>query len=339
MLPKRRASSRSYVSPLFLLAFMALLLSSSAFAQQPPAAKEGKAASTTKREEDVVRRTRDGVQLAMTYYAGVTGGEVEQGMGKKTIPVVLLHGLKQNRNGYKDLALALQKAGYAVIVPDLRGHGGSTRLVGAGRDTTLDVAKMTPGQFGLMVTQDMRTVKDFLWQKNNDKELNIDKLCIVGFEMGTSVAMNFAMFDAVEQERNPVPRSDYKIGCFVKGLVLVSPELAFRGLPTRKAAFYPYVQRDIATMLVVGKQDAKAESEAKRLHSILAKVRSEPEGDENLDQQTLFFNEFDTKLQGMKLLDPKFNLAAVIDKFLQRRLVKADAARNWTWKERKYPYE
>ena len=31
-----------------------------------------------------------------------------------------------------------------------------------------------------MVTQDMRAVKDFLWQKNNAGELNIDKLCVVG---------------------------------------------------------------------------------------------------------------------------------------------------------------
>ena len=71
-------------------------------------------------------RTGDGLELALTYYPGTKG--------KQTIPVVLLHGWKQSRNDYKDLAPALQKLGYAVIVPDLRGHGESTRLKGARRD-------------------------------------------------------------------------------------------------------------------------------------------------------------------------------------------------------------
>ena len=252
---------------------------------------------------------------------------------------MLLHGLKQSRNDYKDLARALQKSGYAVIVPDLRGHGGSTRRIGDSRDDTLDAAKMSPGQFGLMVTQDMRAVKDFLWQKNNAGELNIDKLCVVGAEMGASVALNFAMLDAVDQERNQVPRPDYKVGRFVKALVLISPELSFRGLPTRKAASYPPVQRDIAVMIVVGKQDAKALSEAKRMYGIFAKSHPEPAGDDKADKQTLFLGEFDTKLQGTKLLDPKFNLSAVIAEFIQRRLVKSEAAKDWTWKERKFPYE
>ncbi len=313
--------------------------SSSVSAQEKkPDTKNGKAGSPAKVEEDLVLRTHDGLQLAVTYYANA-GDELEQGKGKNTIPIVLLHGLKQSRNDYKDLARALQKSGYAVIVPDLRGHGGSTRRIGDSRDDTLDAAKMSPGQFGLMVTQDMRAVKDFLWQKNNAGELNLDKLCVVGAEMGASVALNFALFDAVDQERNPVQRPDYKLGRFVKALVLISPELSFRGLLTRKAASYPPVQRDIAVMIVVGKQDAKALSEARRLYGIFAKSHPEPTGDDKADKQTLFLGEFDTKLQGTKLLDPKFNLSAVIADFIQRRLVKSEAAKDWTWRERKFPYE
>jgi pimeloyl-ACP methyl ester carboxylesterase len=320
---------------LFGMAFSPTVLAQ----QQKPDAKDGKAEAPVKLEEDLVRNTRDGLQLTLTYYRGATGDELEEGKGKKTIPIVLLHGLKQNRNDYKDLARALQKSGYAVIVPDLRGHGESTRRKGHSRDDTLDVAKMTPNQFGLMVTHDMRAVKDVLWQKNNVGELNIDKLCVVGAGMGASVALNFAMVDTVEQERNPVPRPDYKVGSFVKALVLISPEMSFRGLPTRKAAMYPRVQRDIAVMIVVGKRDPKALAEAKRLHGIFAKLHPEPVGDDKLDRQTLFLNELDTTLQGTKLLDPKFDLPAVISGFIQRRLVKSDAAKDWTWRERKVPYE
>ena len=252
---------------------------------------------------------------------------------------MLLHEFKQNRNDFKDLARALQKAGYAVIVPDLRGHGGSTRRKGAGRDDTLDAAKMQPGQFSPMATQDMKAVKDFLWTKNNAGELNIDKLCVVGAEMGASVAVNFAMLDAVEQNRNQILRPDYKLGCFVKVLVLISPELSFRGLPIRKAVAYPPVQRDISILILVGKADAKAMGEAKRIYSMFEKSHPEPAGDNKLDKQTLLFWGFDTSLQGTKLLDPKFDVQGLIADFVNRRLVKSDAAKEWTWRERKFPYE
>jgi pimeloyl-ACP methyl ester carboxylesterase len=307
--------------------------------EKKPTAKNDKAAATERLDEDLVLSTRDGLQLAVMYYPPATSETLQEGLGKKTIPIVLLHGWKQNRNDYKDLARSLQKQGYCVIVPDLRGHGGSTRRKGTGRDDTFDATKMQPNQFGPMVTQDMRAVKDFLWKKNNAGELNIDKLCVVGAEMGASVALNFALLDAVDQERNQVPRPEYKLGRFVKALVLISPELSFRGLPVRKAASYPPVQRDISIMILVGGQNPKSLSEAKRIYAIFERSHPEPTGDDKLDKQTLFLGELDTKLQGTKLLDPKFNLAAVIADFVNRRLVKNDAAKEWTWRERKFPYE
>ena len=77
-------------------------------------------------------QTSDGLELTLTYYRGTKG--------KQTIPVVLLHGWKQSRNDYKDLAPALQAQGYAVIVPDLRGHGESTHLKGVRGDENLKAA-------------------------------------------------------------------------------------------------------------------------------------------------------------------------------------------------------
>jgi pimeloyl-ACP methyl ester carboxylesterase len=300
-------------------------------------AKSEKAAAP--QPEDLVLRTRDGLQLALSYYPAASSEELEAGRGKKTIPIVLLHGLKQSRNDFKDLARYLQKEGHTVIVPDLRGHGGSTRRKGSGRDDALDAAKMTPSQFSLMVGQDMRAIKDFLWKKNNAGELNIDKLCVVGADMGASVALNFAMLDALDQASNQVQRPDYKLGCYVKALVLISPELSFRGLPVRKAAAFPPVQRDISIMILVGAENSKALTEAKRIHGIFKQSHPEPTGEDKLDRQTLLLGELDTSLQGTKLLDPKFKLPAVIADFINRRLVKSEAAKDWTWRERKFPYE
>ena len=136
---------------------------------------------------------------------------------------------------------------------------------------------------------------------------------------------------------NRVLRSDYKLGRFVKALVLISPEWSFRGLPIQAAATYPEVQSDIAMLILVGKQDPKALEEAKRIYGLFKTYHPEPAGDNKIDKKTLFFGKLDTKLQGTKLLDPKFNVQAIIADFIYRRLVKSEESREWTWQEQKFP--
>lgn len=283
--------------------------------------------------EDLVLETSDGVELALTYYRGP--------QGRQSIPVVLLHGWKQNRTDFKDLAPALQSIGCAVVAPDLRGHGQSVRLRGARRDETLSAASLSPQQHRAMVAEDMQAIKGFLWQRNNAGELNLDKLCLVGIDMGASVAVNFALADAIDQDRNPVARDDYRLGCFVKAMVLISPELSFRGLPVRQAAAHPAVQSDVAMLILVGSQDPKAFEESKRIYGLFEKHHPEPThigtADPN-DLRTLFYVKLDTRLQGQKLLDPKFNVAAIVAEFIKRRLIQSDESKSWTWQERKFPH-
>jgi len=292
-----------------------------------------KAKQELPKPEDLVLETGDGVELAVTYYRGPEG--------RQSIPVVLLHGWKQSRTDFKDLAPALQSIGCAVIAPDLRGHGQSVRLRGARRDETLSAASMSPQQHRAMVAEDMQAIKAFLWQRNNAGELNLDKLCLVGIDMGASVAVNFALADAVDQDRNPVARDDYRLGRFVKAMVLISPELSFRGLPIRQAAAHPAVQSDVAMLILVGKQDPKALEESKRIYGLFEKHHPEPArigtADPN-DLRTLFYVKLDTRLQGAKLLDPKFNVAALTAEFIRRRLIQSDESKNWTWQERKFPH-
>jgi pimeloyl-ACP methyl ester carboxylesterase len=280
--------------------------------------------------EDLILQTDDGLDLTLTYYRGLRG--------KESIPVVLLHMWKQSRNDYKELAPALQKLGYAVIVPDLRGHGDSTNLHGSRRDEKLNAATMPSSQFTLMVNADMKAIKGFLWKCNNEQELNIDKLCVVGAEMGTAVALNFALADAIEQDNNPVKRAGYRVGCFVKALVLISPEPSFRGLPIRAATTNPVIQRDIAMLILVGNKEAKAFGDARRICGFFERFHPEPTGDDKNDKKTLFFVKLDTSLQGTKLLDPKFNVPDLITDFLYRRLTKSPESKTWTWQERKVPY-
>ncbi|MEN6457339.1 MAG: alpha/beta fold hydrolase [Thermoguttaceae bacterium] len=292
--------------------------------------KTAKADELPKPEEQTLR-TDDGIDLAVTYYPGTKG--------KDTIPIVLLHGYKQSRIEYKDLAPALQALGYAVIVPDLRGHGESTRRHGVGKDESLDAARMSPAQFGQMVRADMKAVKDFLWERNNAQQLNVDKLCIIGADMGASVAVNFAAFDATGYGAGGVFYGPLKLGRFVKALVLISPRWSFPGLPLALSARNPVVQRDISMLILVGKEDGKALSDATKVHGLFKNSHINPSHDGKIEKQTLFFGTRATSLQGTKLLDPKFNVQSLIAEFIELRLVKSEESRDWTWRERKLPHE
>jgi pimeloyl-ACP methyl ester carboxylesterase len=296
-------------------------------AQKPKDADKAKDKEELPSPEDLVVQTHDGLNLVLTYYRNPKG--------KQAVPVVLLHMWKQNRNDYKDLAPALQAQGCAVIVPDLRGHGESVHFNGSRKGENLKAPSLPPGQFAAMVTRDMEAVKKFLWERNNDGELNIDKLCVVGAEMGASVAVNFAVADARDQDNNPVPRPEYKLGRFVKALVLISPELSFRGLPIRAANAQTI--RNVALLILVGK-DGKGIEDAKRINGMFERFHPEPEGDNKTDKRTLFFGKLPTSLQGTKLLDPKFKVAAIIADFIYRRLIKSEESREWTWRERKLPH-
>jgi pimeloyl-ACP methyl ester carboxylesterase len=287
--------------------------------------------------EDLVRTTGDGLQLVMTYYPGVKNKQ------NVPIPVVLFHGWKQSRADYRRLALVLQAQGYAVLVPDLRGHGDSKTFKGS--EKKLEVDRPSPKLSNQILNQDLRTIKEFLWKKNNEGELNIDKLCLVGAEMGASVALNFAMADAAEQDGNSVPSPNYKVGRFVKALVLISPTLSFAGLPVRPALQHPYVRHDIAMWIIVGADEPKSLDAAKRIHGMVEKSHPKPEEGSKVEQ-TLFFDKVDTKLQGTKLLDFKFgappNETTIPDRiavFIDGRLAKTDDAKDWTWHERKFPHE
>jgi pimeloyl-ACP methyl ester carboxylesterase len=313
------------------VAVLVLGLAATAYCQAPKADKKPNAADEGPKFENLVLRTGDGLLLAVTYYPG--------DKGKQTIPIVLLHGLSQSRGEYKDLAPALQRLGYAVVAPDLRGHGESTHKRGASKDDKLDAAKMAPAQFGLMVREDMRAVKDFLWERNNAGQLNIDKLCVVGADMGASVALDFAAYDAVGYQNGTVYYGPLKLGRFVKALVLISPKWSSPGLPLAQAARNPVVQRDIAMLILVGKEDVKAMDAAKRVYGLFKNSHLEPTGDDKLDRQTLFFGSLPTSLQGTKLLDPRFNVQGLIADFVYRRLVKSEESQEWTWKDRKFPHE
>jgi pimeloyl-ACP methyl ester carboxylesterase len=288
----------------------------------PVVAKDGAAAVPAKPkaeklppEEQVDLVTADGVTLKATFYPGANG--------KESAPVVLLHMYKGSRKDYARLAPYLQKQGCAVLVPDLRGHGDSTQVQGESRPL---LAKSMPSTaFVPMVGADMEACKKFLMTKNNAGELNIEKLCLVGAEMGSVVAMDYARLDWSWPQLVNV-----KQGQDVKVVVLISPPWSFRALQMRPALDQPDILSKLSTMIVVGDQDPRALREAKGLYSTLKRLH--PTADAKiLADRTLLFKPFPTSLQGAKMFDAReLRVSEWVAWFIKVRL----AGQTLPWKKR-----
>ena len=269
--------------------------------------------------EDIELVTKDGVKLKATWYAS--------NKKKEAVPVILLHQFHGNRGDFRDLALFLQREkGHAVIVPDLRGHGDSLVWERAGATGRFDVERLRPEEFDLMATEDVEAVKRFLMRKNNEQELNIEKLCVVGAEMGAMVGIRWAWGDWAWGSQRA---STVKQGRDVKALTLISPELRFKNLQGSMLTTPP-IAGQVAVQIVAGGNDPKAVKNARQLHNLTKKLYVDK------PQQMLFLDiGYKTRLQGTKMLGEGLGLEERIANFIDLRA----AQQPFSWTERKGPLQ
>lgn len=286
------------------------------------AAAQDKPPSTAPPAEDVSLETKDGVQLTATYYPGTKG--------KNTVPVIMLHADKGSRHDFDEFAQYLQREfGHAVMVPDLRGHGDSTTVKGT--DKNLEAEMMPSFHYARMAQPggDLEKVKSFLLEKHNAGQLNIDKLCVIGAEMGGLVAITWSVLDW----KWPVLATGRQ-GQDVKAVVLISPLEKHKGLKMSGALVDPVVKTKISFYIALGASDSKALKEARQLYKALDRYRPPPEDEED---KTVFIDEtMETRLQGTELLvEPALGLKERIAEFIRVRLVEQTIP----WKERKRPLD
>jgi pimeloyl-ACP methyl ester carboxylesterase len=275
--------------------------------------------------------TRDGVPLTATFFPGDAD--------KNTVPVLLLHSHKGSRTDFSALAPYLASKGYAVLVPDLRGHGQSKTqyIVSSGRrqEVELDAAKLRSADYGKIAQYDMAALRRFLIRKNNEQQLNFNKLVIVGSEMGASVALDWAAYDWSLPSYPGVKQS-----CDVKALVLLSPTWSHTGLQTAQSLRHPAIQLRLGILIAVGTGDSKANDEARRLHAKLKLSREDVSSlppEEQKMRSTLWLAPLDTKLQGSKMLNVRaLQLPARIASFIDIRVAK-DANPDSVWVEHATP--
>lgn len=293
---------------------------------------------TLPKPENVTLATPDGVQLRCTYYPGGVLETVDKETkrrqfvkkpGKQVVPVILLHGWEGRRTEFAGLADQLQRRGHAVVAPDLRGHGDSLVVrFPSGDERRIDPKKMRSPDFQAMVV-DVQTVKKFLLKKNNEGVLNIELLCVVGAELGTIVAANWA---EVDWSRRQLP--SFKQGRDVKAMVLLTPLQSYKGLSATRALKHPVVGGQLSTMIVVGRNDRKNFSDAKAIHKRLERLHREPA---SAADQDLFLVERNTSLKGTQLVNPNARLGVerLIAGFIGKRLVQQGS--RFAWRERTNP--
>jgi alpha-beta hydrolase superfamily lysophospholipase len=277
--------------------------------------------------EDVTLETTDGVGIRATWFAGL--------LKKESVPIIMVHGFGGQRGEYEGFAKQLQASGHSVIVPDLRGHGQSkTQKLPNDKTRTLDADTLRPADMEDML-RDLEACKRFLMDKNNAGECNIEKLCVVGAEFGSILALRWA---AADWSVRDLPA--YKQGRDVKALVLLSPLQAQKGLSIKEALSVPAVLSQLSIMIVAGKEDSKGTAEAKRLFNSFQAHHPKPptDQDKQAKEQDLFLVQPNTKVAGTKLLTPALPVLKEIEtKIVKGRL--ADKKSEFLWTERKNPIE
>lgn len=196
----------------------------------------------------------DGTPMAVRYYPSRQGG---------TAPVVLLiHEAGAGRSGkdfeepigeLKNLGLAayLQGEGYAVLVPDLRGHGANPR-------------KTLSAEQWRSMTYDLQAAYHFLIDRNNRRELNLGKLGVVGVGEGANLVAAWAATPggAVSVEGRLAD---------LAALALVSPLAEDRGL--RLAPAVATLAPRFPLLVMAGQRDAPSAEAVKAVQPTVERQR------------------------------------------------------------------
>ena len=264
--------------------------------------------------ERLALKTVDNVNLVCTFFGGTNE--------KESVPVILLHDIGGSRNELLPFAQTLQRNyGYAVIVPDLRGHGESKTTV---TNQPIDIEKFRKDDYATF-NEDISCCFRYLRDEVNNKgKGNIDSLVIVS---AGNVCINAAAWTLQDYAYPPIRGK--KQGQFVKGLVMLSPRKSIKGFSIVSLLKLPLFSgkgvSPIPMIVAIGGSDRKVLADGKSIHKTLSRTR--PKVDDIADQaerlkkQTLFFMEFG-KFNGTEIVQPKSmtDFASLFAKFVQLKV-------------------
>ena len=253
---------------------------------------------------------KDGVQLSATFYPG--------NRGKKNVPVIILHDWGGTRADVAVLAQELQKNGCSVIIPDLRGHGKSIyRVIGEDKKQISLERKIDADYLETIIMFDLPCVKKFLLRKNNEGELNIDKLIVGGIGFGGFATVFFANNDwnpGVKRKKDIPLMGDVK-GFFIVGPPKVKGSL--KGVDFANSITFPNWMNSISCIMLT--QGAKGKQICSSYESFFRKFCGK-----KAMERCWFKNYNGTGDEVEALQDPESDFVLDILAFVDKRGTKRD---------------
>lgn len=273
-------------------------------------------------------QTSDGLTISAAYYPPLP--EVD-----RLAAILLVHDLGGSHATVEPLARLMQRAGCDVLAPDLRGHGGSplfpTRPGGGPETRPLQkpdfdrIIAASPGQ----PVREQATIRgdieasllELLDRSGPDRP----PVFVVGSGIGGTLAALWTLSDW-EWRRLTTGQQ----GQIVKGLVLVSPAWAYKGLNIKLALDRAPVRDTLPVLILAGDGD----KDATRVFDYFERLRpgksmaidlaAGDKPDPNAVQQTsVFFFRFGSPLRADKLASETSlapSPAALVFQFLRTRV-------------------
>ena len=257
----------------------------------------------------------DGVQLTATYF---------KGKGDQDTPVViLLHDLNGKSEAYMPMAQLLAKQGCGVLIPNLRGSGGSGVAQRGPRDNNPPndrpqvQQQVSPRDMMAMIDLDREVWFNFLAYLNNKELCNIKKTVIVGSGFGAALASSWAKTDWT---------SKGSVSQNVVGIVLLSPDASddegkYNALVSLEAIKRRAKFPTLGYLVFVGKMDEAKFKDAQEIQQkIGGKVADESTP---MEDRACPLVAIQTELQGDELLAfESFGVANTIVQFVALRMDK-----------------
>ena len=277
--------------------------------------------------ETVVLVTKDQVELRAEWFPGKAE--------KSTVPIILLHDWDGSREDLLPLANYLHRQkGFAVLVPDLRGHGDSLSV--KNRQELIDRDRFRKNDFvGLL--EDIESCKRFLISKNDEGELNIDLLTIGAVGKLAPFAVEYSLRDWTWQ-----PLAGVKQRQDMKAIVMISPEKKFKSSSMTPAFRVPLISGKggdpFPIFLTWGTKNSPSAREGQEIFSTLERsrptVKDAKTDEEQWQKQTLFRIRYNSDGSGKALMEEKGDkMFGNIGIFIEKKV--ADRKDEFRWQSRK----
>lgn len=305
-----------------------LLLVLTTFASPHFAAAQAPAKPAESKGETKTLLTKDGWALEISYF--------DSPLEKDAPVVVLLHGKDENRVVWDPLATELKKLGFAAISVDLRKakNGKSKPPVKGNPQSKSDT--VTKSDYEAMIGLDLEAVKKFIYEEHQAKKLNMRRMAIVGADVSTVIALNYAALDwaKLPHDDNPVLANKTPKGQDVRAVVLLSPAEAVIGVSVNQQL--PFLRATDVSVLMLHPNSGAEKAGAEKIFQQLGGEKQQKE-----DPRFERFG-FETKQKGTQLLQQPVQIGNVTGRgyqlvigFLDKRVKKPDIE----WHDRKSKLE